>query len=248
MHLDIDFHGNGKNHFHFHGHGNFSFDYKEAILDPSVLYYLCYKRIKQTDILYYLPDNMIRLIERSKENEENKDFLMSFLTFFRYGFGRKIKDENMNLFYSNIETMTIKPISSENIKTDQEDYYEKYLKMFSKHDFYISMSPMINFLGDYIAMILEFSKITGKIILSKSRKLANLLKENIISLELPKRIMNIPQNFDDALDVKGDFLNRMFDFRGGRSAKFFIAVCLGIGGFIHPAIGGLGVAFVFVDP
>lgn len=248
MYFDIDFHGNGRNHFLFHGHGHFSFNFNEAILDPSVLYYLNFKRIKQTDIVFYLPDNMLRLIERSKENMENREFLKSFLTFFRYGFGRNIEDKNMKLFYSNIETMIIKPISSENIKTDKEDYYEKYLKMFSKHDFYISMSPMINFLGDYLAKILEFSKNTGKIILSKSRKLADLLKENIISLELPKKIMSIPQNIDNALEVKSDFLNRMFDFRGGRTAKFFIAVCLGIGGFIHPAIGGLGIAFVFVDP
>jgi len=249
MHFDIDLLGDGKNHFHFHGHGHFSLDYDEIILDPSVLFYLTSHKIKDSKITYYLPDNLIRLIDRSKENKEYQAFLKSFLTYFRYGYSRQIEENDWSLFYQNIKSMTIKPISQDNIKSDQQDnYYENYLKMFSDHDFYISMSPRINFLGDCIAKIMEFSKRTGKTILSKSRKLANLLREKIISLELPRRFAEMPDHLDNGLRIKSELLNRMFDFRGGRTTKFFVAVCLGVGGFIHPVVGGIGVVFVFVDP
>jgi len=249
MHFDIDLLGDGRNHFHFHGLGHFSLDYDEVILDPSVLFYLTTHKIKDSKIVYYLPDNLIRLIDRSKDSEEYQTFLKSFLTYFRYGYSRQIEENDWQLFYENIQSMTIKPISQETIKSDlQDNYYENYLKMFSDHDFYISMSPKINFLGDCIAKIMEFSKRTGKIILSKSRKLANLLREKIISLELPKHLAEMPNYMDNGLRVKSELLNRMFDFKGGRTIKFFVAVCLGVGGFSHPAIGGIGVAFIFIDP
>lgn len=239
MHFDIDIMGDGRNHFHFHGHGHIDFDYEEVILDPSILYYLLSHKVKENQMTYYLPDNMIRLIERSKEEMEYQEFLLSFLKYF--GFGRKKENQNLKMFYKNIEKMKIKPISSEDIKGTQNDYYGKYLKMFSEHDFYVSMSPRMNFLGDYLAKILEFSKRTGKTILSKTRRLANLLREKIISLELPKRS-------DIAITAKSELINKIFDFQGGRATKFFIAIALSGGGFIHPAIGGIGLIFTFFDP
>jgi hypothetical protein len=249
MHFNIDLLGDGRNHFHFHGHGHFSLDYDEVILDPSVLFYLTSHKVQDSKIVYYLPDNLIKLIERSKEIKEYQTFLKSFLEYFRYGYSRQIKENDWALFYQNVKSMTIKPISQENIKSNQQDnYYENYLKMFSDHNFYISMSPRMNFLGDCIAKIMEFSKQTGKLILSKSRKLANLLREKIISLELPKHLAEMPNHMDNGLRVKSELLNRIFDFQGGRTTKFFVAVCLGVGGFIHPAIGGIGVAFIFIDP
>jgi hypothetical protein len=242
MHFDIDLHSDGRNFFHLHGHGHFHWDYEEVILDPSVLFYLTNHEIKETSITYFLPDNLIRLIDRSKENKEYGQFLKSFLTYFRYGYSTSVDDKGLNNLYRNIDRMTIKPISIDDLKSEQtESYYERYLKLFSDHDFYISMSPRMNFLGDCIAKIMEFSKRTGRLVLSKSRRLANLLREKIISLELPKR-------FDNVIQAKSELLNRMFDFQGGRATKFFIGVSLGIGGFIHPAIGGIGVAFAFMDP
>jgi hypothetical protein len=249
MHFDIDLLSDGRNHIHFHGHGHFSLDHDEVILDPSVLFYLTSHKIKETQINYYLPDNLIRLIERSKVSREHQTFLKSFLTYFRYGYSKQIEENDWKLFYQNISVMKIKPISQEDIKSNQKDnYYEQYLKLFSEHDFYVSLSPRINFLGDCIAKILEFSKRTGRIILSKSRKLANLLREKIISLELPRRFAEMPNHFDNGLRIKSELLNRMFEFRGGRTTKFFVAACLGVGGLANSAIGVIGVAFIFIDP
>jgi len=249
MHFDIDLLGDGRNHFHFHGHGHFSLDYDEVILDPSVLFYLTSHKIKDSKIIYYLPDNLIRLIDRSKDSKEHQSFLKSFLTYFRYGYSRQIEENDWELFYKNIGSMTIKPIFQENIKSDRQDnYYENYLKIFSEHDFYISMSPRINFLGDCIAKNMEVSKRTGKIILSKSKKLADLLSAKIFSLELPKHLAEMPNHMDNGLRVKSELLNKMFEFRGGRTTKFFVGVCLGVGGFINPVVGGIGIAFIFIDP
>ena len=240
MHIEIDITRNRGNHFHFQAEGHFEFDYGEVILDPSTLHYLLFHKIKENQMIYYLPDNMIRLIERSKKEVKYKEFLLSFLHYF--GFGRKQENQNLELFYNNIEIMNIEAISTENTKGEKHYYYyEKYLKIFSKHDFYISMSPRMNFLGDYLAKILEYSKLTGKIILSKTRRLANLLREKITSLEIPKRS-------DIAIIAKSELINQVFDFRGGRSTKFFIGVALSAGSFIHPLIGGIGLIYVFVDP
>ena len=242
MYFDIDLFGGRKNHFHFRGHGHLLLDYEEVILDPSVLFYLTSHKIMKSQIIYYLPDNLIRLIDRSKKSEKHLLFLESFLTYFGYGYSKQIKENDWKLFYENIQSITIKQISLDDIKSNQQDnYYDNYLKMFANHNFYVSMSPQINFLGDYIAKIMEFSKRTGKIILSKSRKLSNLLRENIISLELPKR-------FDSTIQAKSNLLNRMFDFQGGRTTKFFIGISLGIGGFFNPVIGASGLIFAFIDP
>lgn len=242
IYIAIDLFGKGVNHFRINEHKHFSLNFDEIILDPSVLFYLTSHKIKETKMTYYLPDNLIKLIERSKENKEHQQFLKSFLTYFRYGYSRKIEENDWDIFYENIKRMNIKAISEDNIRGEQRDnYYENYLKLFSNHNFYISMSPKINFLGDCIAKIMEFSKRTGKIILSKSRKLANLLREKVTSLELPK-------HFDDAVRAKSEILCKMFNFQGGRATKFFIGISLGVGGFINPVIGGIGVLFAFIDP
>ena len=211
MHFDIDLHTEGGKFFQFHGHLNFFWGYEEVILDPSVLFYLTNHEINETSITYYLPDNLIRLIKRSKESNELSEFLKSFLTYFRYGYSKKVNNQGLKTLYQNIERMIIKPISIENLKSEKtESNYEKYLMLFSDHDFYISLSPRINFLGDCVAKIMEFSKYTGRLILSKSRRFANLLREKIISIELPKRI-------DNVIHAKNELLNRMFEFKGGES-------------------------------
>jgi hypothetical protein len=249
MNFHIDLFRVGDNLIDFHGQGEFSIKYDEVVIDPSFLFYLCSHKIMESEVTYYIPDNLLRLIERSKENSEYRQFLKSFLSFFRYGFSRNLSEEDWYLFFDNIQRMNIKPITQEMLKPEENnDYYYDYLKFFQNHVFYLSMSPRINFLGDCIAKIMEYSRQSGILIISKSRKLANLLREKIVSLELPQSLAELPNDLDAFFRHKSDLLNKIFDFPGGRPTKFFIGVCLGIGGFIHPAIGGLGVAFVFMDP
>ncbi|MCK9398656.1 MAG: hypothetical protein M0Q51_01510 [Bacteroidales bacterium] len=185
MNLHVDLFLIDDNFNGFHGQGQLSINYGEVIIDPSFLFYLSSHKIKESEVNYYLPDNLLRLINGSEENAEYRQFLKSFLSFFRYGFSRKFNDDDWYLFYDNIQKMNIKPITQEMVKPEQNnDYYSDYLQFFQDHEFYLSMSPTINFLGDCIAKIMEFSRRTGILILSKSRKLANLLREKIVSILL----------------------------------------------------------------
>lgn len=238
----IDFFEDEEMRFDFSWHGSFSFDLKEVIIDPSFLYYLTSHKIKETQITFFLPDSLIKLIDLSKKNLDYQQLLKSFLTYFRYGWGRKLINKNLDILYWNIDKMRIKPIILDDIISEPKDYYyDSILNSFIDHNFYISMSPKLNLLGDCIGKILEFSKKKNKIILSKSRKLAKLIQGKVISLELPERA-------DSTIKAKSSLINKIFDFKGGKAAKFFIGISLGIGGYIHPVIGGVGLVFAFFDP
>jgi hypothetical protein len=231
------------------GIGEFAIKYDEVIIDPSFLFYLIFHKIKESEVIYYMPDNLLQLIDRSKENTEYRKFLKSFLSFFSNRFIINISEDDWYLFYDNIQKMNIKSISPGMLNLEEfKDYYEKYLNLFKDHSFFLSMSPKVNFLGDCIAKIMEFSRQRGTLILTKSRKLSDLLREKIICLELPRRIEELPKDLDKVLQAKSELLNKIFNFPGGRPTKFFIGLLLGLVGNYHPIIGGLGVAFVFVDP
>ena len=240
MDFEFMFHGNnGVGHFHFHGHGIFEIPPKALIFDPSVLHYLMSHELLDNGYQVYLPDSLLKLIYLSKENDEYKEFLGRFLFYFSYQRGSELTEHNWNMFYGNIEKISINPIAVEDI--EDKEGYESILSMFRKHTFYVSMSPKMNFLGDVLAKIIEFSKKSGVAVLSKTRRLANLLRERIVTLELP-------QKFDDVVMKKQEITKQLFHFQGGRATKFFVGVILSAGGFVHPAIGVPGLVFAFMDP
>ena len=103
------------------------------------------------------------------------------------------------------------------------------------------MSPRFNFLGDYLAKIIEFSKKTGIAIISKTRRLHGLIREKIISLELQKKSYEL-------LLKKKEIFRNLFNFKGGESAKFYIALILSLTSLANPIPGFLGTIFLFVDP
>lgn len=239
--FDIKLHGNAISHFHIHGHGTINLPSKKLIFDPSVLYYLMTCDVKENKFEIYLPDNLLKLIHLSKKDNNYRKFLQNFLTFFSYSRKNDLKENNWSRFFKNIEKIKIKIITTEKIEDKQK--YDTIVSMFQKHKFYISMSPKLNFLGDILAKIITFSKQTGFAILSKTRRFSNLLREKIVSLELPKML-------DDAVSIKGEIVGRLFDFQGGKATKFFIGITLTVGGFVHvhPAIAVPGLIFAFTDP
>ena len=232
------FHG-GNGHFHIHGYGIVEVPPKILIFDPSVLHYLMSCEIEDNDYQIYIPDSLFKLITLSKDNDEYKAFLSRFLRYFSYRRSSEIVEYDWDKFYGNIEKISIIPITAEDIEDKEE--YESILSMFKKHTFYVSMSPKMNFLGDMLAKIIGFSKKTGVAILSKTRRLSNLIREKIVTLELPKK-------FDDVVLRKQEITGQLFRFHGGKATKFFIGVVLSAGGFIHPAIGVPGMLFAFMDP
>lgn len=237
--FEIELHGDMMHHFHIHGHGLIRFPSEQLIFDPSVLHYLMSCTVKENEFVVYIPDTLLKLINLSKENEEYRKFLIKFLTHFSYSRTSTISENNLGRFYNNINKLKTEPITLENI--DDKGKYEEIMFMFKRHEFYISMSPKINFLGDVIGKIIGFSKARGIAILSKTRRLSNLLREKIIALELPKK-------FDEAVMGKQEIVGKLFDFQGGKATKFFIGVALSLGGFIHPVIGVPGLMFAFMDP
>ena len=94
-----------------------------------------------------------------------------------------------------------------------------------------------------ISKIIEFSRKSGVAVLSKTRRLANLLRERIVTLELP-------QKFDDVVMKKQEITKQLFNFQGGRATKFFVGVILSVVGFVHPVgpVGPVGLVFAFMDP
>ena len=238
--LDFEFLFHGDNrHFHIHGRGIVKVPPKILIFDPSVLHYLMSCEVKDNDYQIYIPDSLFKLITLSKDNDEYKAFLSRFLRYFSYRRSAEIVDYDWDEFYANIEKISIIPITDEDIEDKEE--YESILSMFEKHTFYVSLSPKMNFLGDVLAKIIGFSKKTGVAILSKTRRLSNLIRGKIVTLELPKK-------FDDVVLRKQEITGQLFRFHGGRAAKFFIGIILSAGGFIHPAIGVPGMLFAFMDP
>ena len=232
LHLD-----NG--YFHIHGHGIIEIPAKKLIFDPSILHYIMSYEVKKNDYQIYIPDSLLKLISLSKENYEYREFLRKFIFYFSYQGSSEVAEYQWDRFYANIEKLSINPIAAEDI--DDRYVYETILSIFERHTFYISMSPKMNFLGDVLAKIIGFSKKTGVLILSKTRRFANLLREKIVTIELPKK-------FDDVVIKKQEITGQIFRFQGGRATKFFIGVMLSAGGFIHPAIGVPGIVFAFMDP
>ena len=240
--IDIDgeirLYGNIVNHFHIHGHRFIQFSSKELIFDPSILHYLMNCAVKKNEYVVYIPDTLLKLIELSKENDEYKTFLTKFLSYFSYSRTSTFSENNYRMFYSNMEKLKIKPITLENI--DEKEVYEKIVSMFKEHEFYISMSPKINFLGDILGKIIGFSKVKGVAVFSKTRRLSNLLREKIIVLELPKRL-------DKVVMSKQKVVGKLFDFQGGKATKFFIGITFSLYSDISE-ISDLGVIFAFMDP
>lgn len=235
MNLNIDFgFDRGQNPFYM--------DKNEIILDPSMIFYLTTIEVEKNGFIFYVPDNLIRLIELAKKEKKYQDFLVSFLTYFRFGFSKRINKNGIKLLQKNIQKLNIKTISNYDIKTKNfDEIYQKYMTLFSEKKFYISMSPEINFLGDCIMKIMEFSKQKGLLILSKSRRLTNLFREKILSLEIPK-------NADIVIQNKIDNMNSLFEFNGGKAVKYFLGFAIAVGGVPNHIVGILGVAYTFFDP
>ena len=226
-------------HYYINGHGIVKIPPKRLIFDPSVLLYLMSYELENNDYQVYIPDSLLKLITLSKDNDEYKTFLSKLLFYFSYRRSPEIAEYNWDKFYGNIKKISINPITNEDIEDKEE--YERILSMFNKHTFYVSMSPIMNILGDIIAKIIGFSRKTGVAILSKTRRLSNLLRERIVTLELPKK-------FDDIILKKQEITGKFFRFHGGRATKFFIGIILSAGSTFHPTISVPSIVFVLMDP
>lgn len=241
--IDIRFrHGSKQFSLYFLCEGKIDFYIDgNVIIDPSflrvlMLYELNYEFMKE--VKFYIPDKLYDLIIKAKENEEYKNFLARLLAYFSYHPYRRFSKLEWERFFNNYNFLIEKEMLFKITEKDIDGKLHHFcLETFKNHSFYISMSPKINFLGDILGKILGFSKKSGAIIFMKTRKLVNLVREKVITLELPKKLL---EKLDEFVDLKQE----IFDFKGRKFAKFFIAVVVAV----HHRNHGLGLALAIMDP
>lgn len=224
--------------------GEIEFTHNEIILDPSVLFYMTCNELEESEATYYLPAELTQLISRSfdGENNEYRVFLKSFLNYFGDGATSPNLDSNSwDLFRKNYNKISVVPITDSDVDNDSD--YNFYLETFNDHDFYISLSPFKNFLGACIGKIVQFSKKTGRVIVTKSRKLFDIVKDKITSIDLPRDV-------DKMAEAKQKITSGLFKRKGLKGSKSFIAIALAVGGTVAggPVWGVPGIVLAVIDP
>ena len=105
----------------------------------------------------------------------------------------------------------------------------------------ISLSPKKNFMRDYFAKALSWSKKTGAVIIETTKRNLVHLGEYVVSLQLPKRS-------DAIVKDKQKFLNRIFSFTGGKTVRWILGISISVAGVAHPVFGAVGFGIAFIDP
>ena len=159
------------------------------IFDPSSLYYLGDEAILRDNIdesiKIFIPDTLFKLVELSRNNLDNKEFLFKFLVSFSNKSINKARESFcFDKFYKNYESCVINPIYYEK---DKE--YQEVVKLIDTKNttFNIKLDNtdvVTNLYTDIVVKTLLISKKNNLNILSKTRKFANVLKEKITSFEL----------------------------------------------------------------
>ena len=216
-----------------------------ALLDPSMLNYMSSVPVSgrfphQTKLL--VPKNFLSLIERI-DDPKYLVFLQQFLRFFDYqGLFQQVKYFDVSLLLRNINFLQKSgALYFVDVLEDDHILREELSEALEVSRFYMGFSPKRNFLKDYILTILEISRKKRCAILMKTRRSPAILRDHILTLEIPSRI-------DQIVQMKVSFTSQLFDIPYGKSIKFFIGVSLSAAGFFHPVPGIAGLLLAFTDP
>ncbi len=215
----------------------------EFVLDPSFLFLLTHYKIElKNKATFYIADSLYFLIEeiRSgikekgiretiKKNEKIKT-LEKILVFFTYKNNLNISEEKWLTFYNNISKLRIEPIIFATISDNEREQFRKTFRINKKISI-VKNGNKINLLLDILLKHLSFSKKEGIPIVTRTRKLFNLLREKITIIELP-------------FIYKKIFFDKIFDFKGGILLKIFIAFIIAK----NNSIFGPDDIVVFYDP
>lgn len=223
---------------------------KAVALGPSSLESLVNERLWPARApIIAIPDNLIRLVTHVREGSiEHRNFLIRIIRHFRGGTRapKYLEDRADNILANRIAILVLELYEAGRLEIIGEEIVDASIEeslggLYPSNAFEIALSPKRNFLRDYLVRIYSWSKATGGIILERTRRVFSDIGHHITTLQLPDKL-------DHYVQVKSDFVGRMFDFRGGRAAKFFIGLVVAVAPLGAIAAGVAGVVIAFTDP
>ncbi len=215
----------------------------EFILDPSFLNFLRYREMAETSIISYLPEKLDMLISSAREAGYHRQMLGSFLEYFSHPIeSLEGTEPSWDRFFMNMDRINPSRITDAHV-TEDNPVYSFLVKAFQDHPFYVTLSPITNLLGDTLGKMIEFSRNTGTLIVSKTRELMTMLAETCFILNLPDKLDSLQRNKQKVYEL--------FQFPGGTSFKWFVngVLTVGSGLLVDPTAGWLtGTVLWTMDP
>ena len=227
----------------------FSETHKAIALGPSSLESLANEELwPNGNQMIAVPDNLMRLLSRIREgSQEHRLFLIRVIRYFRVNSWKTLHSEKQDDYVVNRIIDIINEFDNNGrlivIAAEMADLeiQESIGMLYPGRAFEISLSAKRNFLRDYLVGIYSWSKRTGGVIIERTRRVFTDMGHYIATFQLPDKL-------DHYVNLKGRYVGRMFGFRGGKAAKFFVGCAISVAGLGSPAASIAGVVIAFADP
>ena len=222
---------------------------KSVAIGPSSLESLASEEVwPNGDQKIAVPDNLTRLLSRIREgSSEHRLFLIRLVRYFRARpwQARHYEDQDNRMVDRILNVISAFERDGRLIVIDEgvtdPEIEESLGDLYPGRAFEIALSPIRNFLRDYLVRVYSWSKHTGGVILECTRRVFSDMGHHIATLQLPDRL-------DHYVGLKSRCVGRMFGFRGGRAVKLFVGCAISIAGLRDPAASVAGVVIAFADP
>ncbi len=201
----------------------------------------------QDGLAVVVPANLVRLVSLIRGgSREHAEFLLRVVHYFNSSFrSNKVRASDSEVvgrlvaFLSHLEGAGRLVVLGDEV--DDVEVAEAFSGLYPSGAFEIAMSPLRNFVRDYLVRIYSWSKRTGGVIIERTRRVFNDMGHQVATLQLPDRL-------DRYVDMKSKYVKYAFSFPGGKAAKFFLGVAVSAVGLVSPAASIAGLVIVFADP
>lgn len=195
-----------------------------------------------------VPDNLLRLMAHVRAGSvEHRVFLIRILRYFHGRPPFRVSNDSYDEGVVQRLLEAVERLERSNrliVLGDDEvapEIAEAFDALYPGHAFEISLSPRRNFLRDYLVRLYSWSRRTGGLVVEHGRRVFSDMGHHLATLQLPDKL-------DQVVGLKSRYINRMFAFRGGRAAKYFVGCALGVASMSYPAAGIVGLVIAFADP
>lgn len=221
-----------------------STDPEWIIPGPSSLYFIASGgAVLDSPFRYAIPENLMKLLDMAAEGSEEHVKFLSRVVLEDHPDREQLPIDvivaHLRGFFAELyELDHLTVIRDEDVDPVIE---EAIIDSFEEGGYDISLSPKKNFIRDYFARALSWSKKTGAVLIESTKKSFVALGDYIVSLQLP-------QKADALVKDKQRFVNRVFRFSGGKSVKWVLGLTIAVSGLAYPPLGVIGVGIAFIDP